>query len=99
MKSGEYGNRQWNLNDFETGFYTLTAVANGKDLEINPNNKDHVMMFSPCAALSRDILSRVMFGARASLGIGFIVVVVTGFAGAFIGAVSGYFSRLDQPLM
>ena len=47
----------------------------------------------------RDILSRMMFGARTSLAIGAMVVVATGICGAFIGATAGYFSRLDQPLM
>jgi peptide/nickel transport system permease protein len=47
----------------------------------------------------RDILSRVMFGARISLTIGAMVVVLTGIAGTAIGAVAGYFPRLDQPIM
>ena len=47
----------------------------------------------------RDILSRVMFGARTSLAIGAMVVVATGVCGATIGATAGYFPRLDQPLM
>ncbi len=47
----------------------------------------------------RDLLSRVMYGGRASLEIGFFVVVVTGIAGTTIGALAGYFRRLDNPLM
>ncbi|GAB4176647.1 MAG: ABC transporter permease [Thalassobaculales bacterium] len=47
----------------------------------------------------RDIWSRLVYGARLSLGIGFAVVVVTGVAGTLIGLMSGYFSRLDGPLM
>jgi peptide/nickel transport system permease protein len=47
----------------------------------------------------RDILSRVMFGARISLAIGAMVVVATAVFGTAIGATAGYFSRLDQPLM
>jgi peptide/nickel transport system permease protein len=47
----------------------------------------------------RDILSRIMFGARTSLAIGAMVVLATGFFGALIGATAGYFPRLDQPLM
>ena len=47
----------------------------------------------------RDIMSRMMFGARTSLAIGAMVVVATGVCGTFIGATAGYFSRLDQPLM
>jgi peptide/nickel transport system permease protein len=47
----------------------------------------------------RDILSRLVFGARLSLGIGFAVVLVTGLTGTVIGLAAGYFRRLDEPLM
>jgi len=47
----------------------------------------------------RDIISRMMFGARTSLMIGAMVVIATGICGTIIGAAAGYFSRLDQPLM
>ncbi|MBL8588409.1 MAG: ABC transporter permease [Methylobacteriaceae bacterium] len=47
----------------------------------------------------RDILSRVMHGARLSLLIGLAVMIVTGLAGTAIGAVAGYFRALDGPIM
>ena len=47
----------------------------------------------------RDILSRVLHGARISLQIGFMVAIITALAGGLIGASSGYFRRLDGPLM
>ena len=47
----------------------------------------------------RDLLSRVIYGGRVSLTIGFFVVVATGLAGTTIGALAGYFRRLDNPLM
>ena len=49
--------------------------------------------------LGRDILSRVLFGARISLQIGAVVALVTALAGVLIGAVAGYFRRLDDPIM
>ena len=47
----------------------------------------------------RDLLSRVMSGARVSLAIGAMVAVVTGIAGTVIGALAGFYSRLDHPIM
>jgi peptide/nickel transport system permease protein len=47
----------------------------------------------------RDILSRVLFGARISLEIGFVVTLVTAATGVCIGASAGYFRRLDGPIM
>ena len=47
----------------------------------------------------RDILSRVLFGARISLQIGFMVTLITAVAGIVIGALAGYFRKLDHPVM
>jgi peptide/nickel transport system permease protein len=47
----------------------------------------------------RDILSRVIYGSRVSLTIGAWTVLVTGFLGTLIGAVSGYFRALDNLIM
>lgn len=47
----------------------------------------------------RDILSRVLFGARVSLLIGFLVALITAVGGVVIGAMAGYFRKLDGPLM
>jgi peptide/nickel transport system permease protein len=47
----------------------------------------------------RDILSRVLFGARISLLIGLMVTLITAVAGVFIGALAGYFRKLDSPVM
>lgn len=47
----------------------------------------------------RDMLSRIMFGLRATLGMGIIAVAVGGGLGALIGLSAAYFRRLDTPLM
>src|SRR5258705_4425889 len=47
----------------------------------------------------RDILSRVLFGARVSLLIGLTATLITAVAGVFIGALAGYFRKLDGPVM
>ncbi|MBT9172090.1 MAG: Glutathione transport system permease protein GsiD [Syntrophomonadaceae bacterium] len=46
--------------------------------------------------LGRDLLSRMLFGARTSLGIGFISVIIGAAAGVPLGALSGYYGgKLD----
>ena len=50
--------------------------------------------------LGRDILTRVMYGARISLRIGVLVVLIAGGLGAVIGALSGYLGhRIDNLIM
>ncbi|MBM3533894.1 MAG: ABC transporter permease [Alphaproteobacteria bacterium] len=47
----------------------------------------------------RDIYTRVVYGARLSISIGFAVVLLTAIAGTTIGLISGYFRRLDNLVM
>jgi peptide/nickel transport system permease protein len=47
----------------------------------------------------RDILARIMFGARASLGIGLAVVAVSMACGTLLGLLAGYFRALDSIVM
>jgi len=47
----------------------------------------------------RDILSRVLYGARTSLFVSLLSVGCATIAGVFIGAVAGYYAHLQAPLM
>src|SRR5437870_11746424 len=50
--------------------------------------------------LGRDILARIVFGARPALMVGFAAVVISGLIGMAAGLVSGYFGgRVDDALM
>jgi peptide/nickel transport system permease protein len=50
--------------------------------------------------LGRDVLSRLLFGARISLLVGFTAAVVAGALGTAVGIISGYYGRwVDQVIM
>src|SRR5580658_173987 len=47
----------------------------------------------------RDVLTRCIYGARLSLTVGMLVVLVSLFCGTIMGVVAGYIRRLDGLLM
>ncbi|MFV0300247.1 MAG: ABC transporter permease, partial [Paracoccus sp. (in: a-proteobacteria)] len=49
--------------------------------------------------LGRDMLARLMAGGRVSLAVGLTAMILAITLGSFVGVVSGYFKRLDAPLM
>lgn len=59
-------------------------------------SRDHLLGVDD---LGRDELSRLIYGARFSLLIGIVAVAVGLTLGLAIGAVAGYFARLDSPIM
>ncbi len=63
---------------------------------LSPGTKGYVLGTDE---LGRDILSRIIFGARTSMLVGVIVVVIGLGVGVPMGSLSGYFTRLDRPIM
>lgn len=50
--------------------------------------------------LGRDILSRLIYGARISLSVGILAVAISGFGGCILGAIAGYCgNRVDDIIM
>ena len=49
--------------------------------------------------LGRDLMARVLWGGRVSIAVGITAVLLAITLGIAVGALAGYFSRLDNPLM
>jgi ABC-type dipeptide/oligopeptide/nickel transport system permease subunit len=50
--------------------------------------------------VGRDLFSRLIYGARVSLGVGFFVVLISTFLGTILGLLAGYFSGfIDRMIM
>lgn len=49
--------------------------------------------------LGRDLLARLMAGGQVSIAVGLTAMIIAIFIGSLIGILSGFFRRLDAPLM
>lgn len=67
------------------------------DVIFSPPSSDHIMGTDE---LGRDVLSRMIYGARISLKVGFVATGLAVFIGTCIGLAAGYFGRrVDTILM
>jgi peptide/nickel transport system permease protein len=65
--------------------------------KFEPPSRDHLLGTD---YLGRDVLSRILYGGRSSLTIGFLVVFVAAFIGIPLGAIAGYYGGwIDDALM
>jgi peptide/nickel transport system permease protein len=100
-------NRSFTIGASLVGLVLLLALLAGVIAPFDPlKGNFRARMMAPSLEhwmgtdqFGRDILSRVLHGARISLQIGFMVAIITALAGVLIGASSGYFRRLDGPFM
>ena len=63
---------------------------------LEPPSKEHLLGLDD---LGRDVLSRIIWGARVSLRVGFSVVILASLIGVALGAISGYFGGLLDTLI
>ena len=85
----------------------LIAVAGPHVWQVNPNTQEMTLrLTAPSAAhplgcddFGRDLLARIIAGARVSLGVGVAVTLVTSVLGLVIGAYACYNPILDHVLM
>lgn len=92
------------------GWLVLLVVASGLAAWLpiaGPNVQDLLNMLAPPSAshwlgadsLGRDLLSRVIYGARISLSVGLGSVVIGLLAGGFLGLVAGYYRGWREKLV
>jgi peptide/nickel transport system permease protein len=90
------------------GILMVTAVFASQIAPYNYADQDYMMIRQPPSAahllgtdeFGRDVLSRLIYGSRISLQVGFVAVSISLVLGGAIGAVAGYFGgKTDNILM
>jgi peptide/nickel transport system permease protein len=72
----------WNLFKTDLHFFGLEEVSKGTLFLLGTDN------------LGRDMLSRIIYGARVSLSVGLVGVTLSLFLGVLLGGISGYYGGL-----
>jgi peptide/nickel transport system permease protein len=80
------------------GPYIYTTPINAIDFKISIQGPSAAHPFGT-DDLGRDILARALWGGRVSIAVGLTAVIIAITLGTSIGAIAGYFNKLDNPLM
>ncbi|MFP3919625.1 ABC transporter permease subunit [Lysinibacillus telephonicus] len=80
------------------GLIVLLSLAAPLISPFDPNKIDLVNKFQPPSSehwfgtdeVGRDIFTRILFGARLSLGVGILIIIIAAVIGIVIGTISGY---------
>ena len=75
--------------------YEPAAVSLGDRLK-PPGTPGHLLGTDP---LGQDVLTRVIYGARISLLVGFVVVAISGALGITLGLLAGFYGSLVDDLI
>lgn len=82
-------------------FFILLAIFGPLIAPQGINDQDFSVRLAPPSSefwfgtddFGRDIFSRIVFGARISLAVGFLSVVLSAIVGCFLGIIAGYYGR------
>ena len=112
MTSGFLFKKLWRHRSFRIGLILVMSLLLAACLgplfwTIEPTSMQMRFRFKPPSldfplgtdGFGRDILSRLLHGARLSLGIGLSVALLSGVMGTLIGVASGHFKQFDSLLM
>lgn len=84
------------LATFGPIFMTYTPYEMTVSDRLAPPSSEHILGTDN---FGRDLMTRIVYGARATLGVGFAVAVFSSIGGLFIGLYASYYRTLDHILM
>ncbi len=89
--------RRRDYTEDRTRIYPLHFLENGRLVTVDAPGRLYLM---GADSRGRDILSRILYGARISLSIGLIGVLISFSIGLLVGGIAGYYGgRIDNVLM
>jgi peptide/nickel transport system permease protein len=83
----------------ESDPYKLMGFIPMKRKLFGPTDKTQPMFILGADRLGRDLLSRIIYGTRISMSIGFIGVVISLFLGILLGGISGYYGGVIDTII